>query len=59
VYLLNGKSGGNFLKMMLKILCNRLIEFAKIKPDSKNLDIANGVGEPSIPIAKLVSIGLY
>jgi hypothetical protein len=57
--MLDGKSGGDLLKMMLKILSNRLIEFAKIKPDSKNLDFANGVGEPSITLAKLMSIGLY
>jgi ubiquinone/menaquinone biosynthesis C-methylase UbiE len=33
----------------------RLIELAEIKPDSKVLDIATGIGEPSITAAKKVS----
>jgi ubiquinone/menaquinone biosynthesis C-methylase UbiE len=35
----------------------RLIELAEIKPDSKVLDIATGIGEPSITAAKKVSGG--
>lgn len=38
-------------------ISRRLIELAEIKPDSEVLDIATGIGEPSITAAKKVSGG--
>jgi enediyne biosynthesis protein CalE5 len=35
-------------------MSDRLIEMAKIKPGSKVLDIATGIGEPAITVAKFV-----
>ena len=35
-------------------MSDRLIDMAKIKPASKVLDIATGIGEPAITVAKCV-----
>jgi ubiquinone/menaquinone biosynthesis C-methylase UbiE len=44
-----GKSGGSAAKVS-----RRLVELAEIKPGSKVLDIASGIGEPAITAAKQV-----
>jgi enediyne biosynthesis protein CalE5 len=38
-------------------LSQRLIELAEIKPGQRVLDIATGIGEPSIPAAKVIGTG--
>ena len=38
-------------------LSQRLIELAEIKPGQRVLDIATGIGEPSITAAKVVGTG--
>jgi cyclopropane fatty-acyl-phospholipid synthase-like methyltransferase len=38
-------------------LSQRLIELAEIKPGQRVLDIATGIGEPSITVAKVVGTG--
>jgi ubiquinone/menaquinone biosynthesis C-methylase UbiE len=40
-------------------LGNRLIELAKIKPVQRVLDIATGIGEPAVSVAKIVGTGGY
>jgi ubiquinone/menaquinone biosynthesis C-methylase UbiE len=40
-------------------LSNRLIELAKIKPRQRILDIATGIGEPAVSVAKIVGTGGY
>ena len=52
--LLVGKSGGRQSKEAAAKVSKRLVELAEIKPGSKVLDIATGIGEPAITAAKQV-----
>ena len=49
----DGKSGGSLLRKESKI-SQRLIELAQIKPGLRVLDVATGIGEPSITAAKVI-----
>jgi ubiquinone/menaquinone biosynthesis C-methylase UbiE len=40
-----------------QVVSDRLVELAKINPDSRVLDIATGIGEPSITLATKISSG--
>ena len=42
------------LEQFSQIVTNSLIELAEIKPDQQVLDIATGIGEPALSVAKLV-----
>src|SRR5947209_2119087 len=42
-----------------QILSNRLIELSKIKSGHRVLDIATGIGEPAVSVAKIVGTSGY
>jgi len=45
-------------ELAVENVSRRLIELAEIKQDSKVLDIATGIGEPSITVAKKLMVEL-
>jgi SAM-dependent methyltransferase len=53
----DGKCGGSLLRKGAQKLSQRLIELAEIKPGQRVLDVATGIGEPSITAAKVVGTG--
>ena len=53
------KNGGSLLRKELKSFSQRLIELAEIKSGQRVLDIATGIGEPSMSVAKVVGTSGY